>query len=138
MSYFSLTFLFVLIYTKIWTSLVAQLLRMCLQCGRSRFDLWVGKIPWRRKWQPTPVFWPGNYMDRGVWRATVLGITSVRHTEWFNISRYTHMQIRYSLFFSMVENDNIKIISKIRISSVPDVIILFCFFSFDIFEVDNN
>ena len=23
-----------------------------------RFDLWVGKIPWRRKWQPFPVFLP--------------------------------------------------------------------------------
>ena len=22
------------------------------------FDPWVGKIPWRRKWQPTPVFLP--------------------------------------------------------------------------------
>ena len=27
------------------------------QCRRSRFDPWVRKIPWRRKWQPTPVFW---------------------------------------------------------------------------------
>jgi len=26
------------------------------QCRRFRFDPWVGKIPWRRKWQPTPVF----------------------------------------------------------------------------------
>ena len=25
-----------------------------------RFDPWIGKIPWRRKWQPTPVFWPGE------------------------------------------------------------------------------
>ena len=25
-----------------------------------RFDPWVGKIPWRRKWQPTPVFLPGK------------------------------------------------------------------------------
>ena len=25
-----------------------------------RFDPWVGKIPWRRSWQPTPVFWPGE------------------------------------------------------------------------------
>ena len=25
-----------------------------------RFDPWVGKIPWRRAWQPTPVFWPGE------------------------------------------------------------------------------
>ena len=26
------------------------------QCGRYRFDPWVRKISWRRKWQPTPVF----------------------------------------------------------------------------------
>jgi len=24
------------------------------------FDPWVGKIPWRREWLPTPVFWPGE------------------------------------------------------------------------------
>ena len=24
----------------------------------TRFDLWVGKIPWRRKWQPTTMFLP--------------------------------------------------------------------------------
>ena len=24
------------------------------------FNLWVGKVPWRRKWQPTPVFLPGK------------------------------------------------------------------------------
>ncbi|CAI9166511.1 unnamed protein product [Rangifer tarandus platyrhynchus] len=30
------------------------------QCRRHRFDPWVGKIPWRRKWQPTPVFLPGK------------------------------------------------------------------------------
>ena len=26
------------------------------QCRRCRFDHWVRKRPWRRKWQPTPVF----------------------------------------------------------------------------------
>ena len=30
------------------------------QCRRHGFDPWVGKIPWRRKWQPTPVFLPGK------------------------------------------------------------------------------
>ena len=40
--------------------LVAQTVRICLQCRRPRFDPWVRKIPWRRKWQPTPVFWPGE------------------------------------------------------------------------------
>ena len=26
-----------------------------------RFDSWVGKIPWKRKWQPTPVFLPEKF-----------------------------------------------------------------------------
>ena len=30
------------------------------QCRRHRFDPWVRRIPWRRKWQPTPVFLPGK------------------------------------------------------------------------------
>ena len=30
------------------------------QCRRHGFDPWVGKIRWRRKWQPTPVFLPGK------------------------------------------------------------------------------
>ena len=29
-------------------------------CWRPRFNPWVGKIPWGRKWQPTPVFLPGE------------------------------------------------------------------------------
>ena len=35
--------------------------RICLQCGRTSFDPWVGKIPWRRERLPTPVFWPGEF-----------------------------------------------------------------------------
>ena len=31
------------------------------QCGRGRLDCWVGKIPWRRKCQPTLVFLPGKF-----------------------------------------------------------------------------
>ena len=33
-------------------------LSVCRQRGRPGFDPWVGKIPWRRKWQPTPVLLP--------------------------------------------------------------------------------
>ena len=32
----------------------------CL-CGKPKFDPWVRKIPWRREWQPTPVFMPGEF-----------------------------------------------------------------------------
>ena len=30
----------------------------CRRCKRCGFDPWVRKIPWRRKWQPTPIFLP--------------------------------------------------------------------------------
>ena len=33
---------------------------MCLQCRRPGFDPWVGRIPWRRIWQLTPVFLSGE------------------------------------------------------------------------------
>ena len=32
----------------------------CRRCKKCRFDPWVGKIPWRRAWQPTLVFLPGK------------------------------------------------------------------------------
>ena len=43
-------------------------------CRRHGFDPGVRKIPWRRKWQPTPVFLPGKPMDRGAQQATVHGV----------------------------------------------------------------
>ena len=33
----------------------------CRKCKRHGFDPWVGKIPWRRKWQLTRVFLPGKF-----------------------------------------------------------------------------
>ena len=35
------------------------------KCDKTpRFDPWVGKIPWRREWQPTPVFLPGESYEQ--------------------------------------------------------------------------
>ena len=31
------------------------------RCQRHGFNPWVGKNPWRRKWQPTAVFLPGEW-----------------------------------------------------------------------------
>ena len=33
------------------------------------------EIPWRRAWQPTPVFLPVKSMERGTWRVTVHGVS---------------------------------------------------------------
>ena len=39
--------------------------KICLQYRGPWFDPWVRKIPWRRKWQPTPVLLPGE--SHGQW-----------------------------------------------------------------------
>ena len=57
--------------------------RICLQCGRPGFDPWVGKNPWRRAWQPTPVFLPGEFPwteEPGELQSTEL--QRVRHNWW--------------------------------------------------------
>ena len=42
--------------------MVAQTVKIIqLPCRKLGFDPWVGKIPWRRKWLPIPVFLPGEF-----------------------------------------------------------------------------
>ena len=65
------------------------------QCRRHRFNPWVKKIPWRRKWQPTPVFCLGNPMGRGACWATVHGgHKRVRHN--LKIKQQKHDKCRSS------------------------------------------
>ena len=43
------------------TSLVAQTVKNLPASRRPGFNPWVGKIPWRSEWLPTPVFWPREF-----------------------------------------------------------------------------
>ena len=51
----------------------------------------VREIPWRRKWQPTPVFLE-NSMDREVWQATIHGASE--------LDRLSTQQISTSIMFN--------------------------------------
>ena len=44
----------------IWASLVAQTVKNPPECRRLVLDPWIGKIPFRRKWQPISVLVPGE------------------------------------------------------------------------------
>ena len=46
-------------------SVVKTLPAMQETCRRCGFDPWVGKIPWKGKWQPIPVFLPGESRGQG-------------------------------------------------------------------------
>ena len=60
--------------------------RVCLQFGRAGFNPWVGKIPWRREWQPTPVLLPGK--SHG-WRS-LAGRKESDTTEWLLFLSFFH------------------------------------------------
>ena len=62
----------------------------CRRPRRCQLDPWVRKIPWRRKWQPTPVFLPGeSHGQRSLW-AAVHGVTESDKTE--HTHTHTHTQ----------------------------------------------
>jgi len=66
--------------------------RNCLLWGRPGFDPWVEKIPWRRAWQPTPVFLPGkSHGQRSLAGYSPWGHREPDTTEQLNT--YTHMYI---------------------------------------------
>ena len=49
-------------------SLVAQMVKNLPATQQTGFNPCIGKMPWRRKWQPTPVFLPGeSHGHRSPW-----------------------------------------------------------------------
>ena len=91
--YLSIYLLYIYI---VWDSQVTQWVESayhCRSCWRHRFSPWVGKIPWRRKWQPTTVFLPGK--SRGGLQS--IGLQRVRHG-W--AAEHTHTHVYGSLLDS--------------------------------------
>ena len=52
------------------------------------FNPWVGKIPWRRKWQPTPVFLPGKFHGQ----RSLVGYSSWGHEESDKTEHKAHVE----------------------------------------------
>ena len=60
------------------------------QCRRCAFSPWVGKILWRKKWQPTPLFVPGkSHGQRNLEGYSLWGGTELDTTEHANTHTYT-------------------------------------------------
>ena len=62
---------------------------------RRCFHPWVGKIPWRRKWQPTPVLLPEKSLRQ--WSLVGHGVTIVQHDL---MTEHAHVQACMQVFFS--------------------------------------
>ena len=61
------------------------------RCMRPRLNPWIGKVPWRRGWQPTPVFFLGESHGQRTWWATVHGVAQ----SWTRLKRLSsHAQVQ--------------------------------------------
>ena len=69
------------------------------QCRRHRrhgFKAQAGKIPWRRKWQPTPVFLPGkSHRQRSLGRLQSMGLQRIGHNLVTTHTTYIHTKTLY-------------------------------------------
>ena len=55
-------------------SLIAQLVKICLQCRRPGFYPWIGKIPWEGNGNPLQYSCLEKFIDRRAWQAIVHGV----------------------------------------------------------------
>ena len=63
--------------------------RPACQCRRHKrhgFNPWLRKIPWRRSWQPTPVFFPGEFQGQ----RSLESYSPWDHKEWDMTEQLTH------------------------------------------------
>ena len=65
-------------YFPVKTSLVAQMVKNLPAMWRPRFDPWVGKISWKRAWQPTPLFLPREFHGQ----RSLVGYSPWGHNKW--------------------------------------------------------
>ena len=78
---------------------MSQWKRNCLRCRRLGFNLWVGKIPWRRKWQLTPVFLPQkSHGQRNLAGLQSMGLQRVRH-DWMTKQQHNQYAGRLHPFY---------------------------------------
>ena len=67
--------------------------RISLKCRKPRFNPWVRKIPWRRQWLPTPLFFPGEFHEeRNLSGYTLWGGKESDMTEQLTVSLLIHPQ----------------------------------------------
>ena len=66
---------------KSGASLLAQMVYNLPVMQETGFNPSVRKIPWKRKWQLTPVFLPRKFHDRGAWWAIVHGVCRTKKRE---------------------------------------------------------
>ena len=76
----------------------------CRRCRRNELNPWVGKIPWRRQWQLTPVFLPGKFQGQRSLTGYSTWDHRVRHDcTWAHVHTHTHTCLLLLLYIFIPE-----------------------------------
>ena len=81
-------FKFLITMNRKWASLVAQKVKNLPVMWEIWVDPWFGKITWRRKWKPTPVFLPGEFREQ----KSLVGYSPWGHEE-SDMTEHLHMHM---------------------------------------------
>ena len=73
----------------------------CRKCKRPGFDPWVGKIPWRRECQPTPIFLPGEFHGQ----RSLAGYSPRGYKELDTTERLSMQYIRFIAFLENADSE---------------------------------
>ena len=68
------------------------------RCKRRGFDPWVRKIPWKRAWQPTPVFLSGKFPGQ----RSLAGYSLWSHKTWLRDQEFTHSYTKRMKFYHLI------------------------------------
>ena len=71
-------------------------------CRKCRFNPWVRRIPWRRKWQPLQYSGLENSVDRGDWWATVQRVAKSQSLTHTHKHTHTHLTISDENVFAII------------------------------------
>ena len=90
------------VWLHVWVSQVELMVKNSpahagdMKCG---FNPWVGKIPWRRAWQPTPVFLPGECHGQGPWFAMIHRVAHSRTLlKWLSMHVFAFLSKNSSIY----------------------------------------
>ena len=81
---------------------------------RHRFNPWIRKIPWRRAWQATPIFWPGESHGQ----KSLAGYSPRDHRVRHDWSDLAPVHYGYS-DFSSVQFSSVQLLSRVRLFVTP-------------------
>ena len=99
----------------------------CRRLKRHGLDLWVGKIPWRRAWQPTPIFLHEKSHGRSSLAGYIVHKFAKIRTQLKRLSTHTNMMIRITStsFINHANKERVSEILKVLKKQNQDPTILY-------------